>query len=123
MTHVKKAACGLPFFMPRLAIDGLGQHHIARQDRHQPREVAQRQSLQLQIARQRREFIEGLLSQTLIVHMIRTRRIPFVQSRAAWPLFAMDWNRVCISTVLAWNTHHIRPKVRISKIELIGPKK
>ncbi len=28
-------------------------------------------------------FIEGLLSQTLIVHMIRTRRIPFVQSRAA----------------------------------------
>ncbi len=34
-------------------------------------------------------FIEGLLSQTLIVHMIRTRRIPFVQSRAARPLFAM----------------------------------
>jgi len=34
-------------------------------------------------------FIEGLLSQTLIVHMIRTRRIPFVQSRAAWPLFVM----------------------------------
>jgi Mg2+-importing ATPase len=26
-------------------------------------------------------FIEGLLSQTLIVHMIRTRRIPFIQSR------------------------------------------
>lgn len=34
-------------------------------------------------------FVEGLLSQTLIVHMIRTRRIPFIQSRAAWPLFAM----------------------------------
>jgi Mg2+-importing ATPase len=34
-------------------------------------------------------FIEGLLSQTLIVHMIRTRRIPFVQSRAAWPVLAM----------------------------------
>lgn len=31
-------------------------------------------------------FIEGLLTQTLIVHMIRTRRIPFIQSRAAWPL-------------------------------------
>jgi Mg2+-importing ATPase len=31
-------------------------------------------------------FVEGLLSQTLIVHMIRTRRIPFIQSRAAWPL-------------------------------------
>jgi Mg2+-importing ATPase len=31
-------------------------------------------------------FVEGLLSQTLIVHMIRTNRIPFIQSRAAWPL-------------------------------------
>jgi Mg2+-importing ATPase len=28
-------------------------------------------------------FIEGLLSQTLIVHMIRTRKIPFFQSRAS----------------------------------------
>lgn len=31
-------------------------------------------------------FVEGLISQTLIVHMIRTRRIPFIQSRAAMPL-------------------------------------
>jgi len=34
-------------------------------------------------------FVVGLLSQTLIVHMIRTRRIPFIQSRAAWPLMLM----------------------------------
>lgn len=34
-------------------------------------------------------FIEGLLSQTLVVHLIRTRKIPFLQSRAAWPLLAM----------------------------------
>ncbi len=34
-------------------------------------------------------FVEGLISQTLIVHMIRTRRIPFVQSSAAWPLTIM----------------------------------
>ena len=34
-------------------------------------------------------FVVGLLSQTLIVHMIRTRRIPFIQSRAAWPLIVM----------------------------------
>ncbi|MQR00758.1 magnesium-translocating P-type ATPase [Glaciimonas soli] len=33
-------------------------------------------------------FVEGLLTQTLIVHMIRTRKIPFVQSRASWPLLA-----------------------------------
>ncbi|AMO97109.1 magnesium-translocating P-type ATPase [Collimonas fungivorans] len=34
-------------------------------------------------------FIEGLLSQTLIVHMIRTRKIPFFQSRASWALMSM----------------------------------
>ena len=34
-------------------------------------------------------FVEGLLSQTLIVHIIRTGRIPFVQSRAAAPLLFM----------------------------------
>ncbi|TCV92331.1 Mg2+-importing ATPase [Luteibacter rhizovicinus] len=34
-------------------------------------------------------FIEGLLSQTLIVHMIRTRRIPFLQSVASAPVLAL----------------------------------
>jgi Mg2+-importing ATPase len=34
-------------------------------------------------------FVEGLATQTLIVHMIRTARIPFVQSRAAAPLMVM----------------------------------
>jgi P-type Mg2+ transporter len=31
-------------------------------------------------------FIEGLLTQTFIVHMIRTSKIPFIQSRATLPL-------------------------------------
>ena len=31
-------------------------------------------------------FIEGLLSQTLIVHMIRTQKLPFLQSTAAAPV-------------------------------------
>lgn len=31
-------------------------------------------------------FIEGLLSQTLIVHMIRTCKIPFIQSRVSFPV-------------------------------------
>jgi len=34
-------------------------------------------------------FIVGLLTQTLIVHMIRTPKIPFFQSRAAAPLMVM----------------------------------
>jgi Mg2+-importing ATPase len=31
-------------------------------------------------------FVESLLTQTLIIHIIRTNRIPFVQSRASWPM-------------------------------------
>ncbi|MCX8747626.1 magnesium-translocating P-type ATPase [Snodgrassella sp. B3800] len=34
-------------------------------------------------------FVEGLLSQTLVVHMLRTRKIPFVQSTAALPVLLM----------------------------------
>ena len=30
----------------------------------------------------------GLLTQTLVVHLIRTPKLPFVQSHAAWPLMA-----------------------------------
>ena len=39
-------------------------------------------------------FVVGLLTQTLIVHMIRTQHIPFIQSRAATPvilLTATSW--------------------------------
>jgi Mg2+-importing ATPase len=34
-------------------------------------------------------FVESLLSQTLIVHMIRTRKIPFIQSWATAPVVAL----------------------------------
>ncbi len=33
-------------------------------------------------------FVEGLLTQTFIVHMIRTVKVPFIESRASWPLLA-----------------------------------
>lgn len=35
-------------------------------------------------------FVEGLLSQTLIIHMIRTKKIPFVQSRASTPVLLLS---------------------------------
>ncbi len=38
-------------------------------------------------------FVVGLLTQTLVVHMVRTQYIPFVQSRASTPLIVMT---VCI---------------------------
>jgi len=31
-------------------------------------------------------FVESLMTQTLIIHIIRTNKIPFVGSRASWPL-------------------------------------
>ena len=34
-------------------------------------------------------FVFGLLSQVLIVHIIRTPKIAFIQSRASWPLLGM----------------------------------
>lgn len=34
-------------------------------------------------------FVEGLLSQTLIIHLIRTRKIPFIQSWATAPVVAL----------------------------------
>jgi Mg2+-importing ATPase len=40
-------------------------------------------------------FVESLLTQTLIIHVIRTNKIPFLQSRASWPL------RVTSSVIMA----------------------
>ncbi|NMA96281.1 MAG: magnesium-translocating P-type ATPase, partial [Clostridiales bacterium] len=34
-------------------------------------------------------FMVGLLTQTLVVHMLRTEKIPFIQSRATWPVMIM----------------------------------
>ncbi|WP_374244183.1 magnesium-translocating P-type ATPase [Zoogloea sp.] len=46
-------------------------------------------------------FVEGLLSQTLAVHMIRTRRLPFVESRPALPLAAMTAATVLTGIAIA----------------------
>src|SRR5574337_112394 len=49
-------------------------------------------------------FIEGLLSQTLIVHMIRTRRIPFVQSFAAAPVLGLTLAIIVIGMLIPFST-------------------
>ncbi len=41
-------------------------------------------------------FVVGLLTQTLVVHMLRTPKLPFVQSHAAAPLMAMTLAIVAI---------------------------
>jgi P-type Mg2+ transporter len=44
-------------------------------------------------------FVESLLTQTLIIHVIRTNKIPFLQSRASWPLIMTS---LAIMLVGAW---------------------
>jgi Mg2+-importing ATPase len=46
-------------------------------------------------------FVESLFTQTLIIHVIRTNKIPFIQSRASWPLIITS---VIIVAVGAWLT-------------------
>lgn len=46
-------------------------------------------SVEMQALFQSGWFIEGLLSQTLVVHMLRTRKIPFFQSTAALPVLLL----------------------------------
>ncbi|MBV4451473.1 MULTISPECIES: magnesium-translocating P-type ATPase [Pseudomonas] len=45
-------------------------------------------------------FVVGLLTQTLIVHMIRTPKIPFLQSRAAMPLMVMTGGIMAVGIFL-----------------------
>ena len=45
-------------------------------------------------------FIESLLTQTLVVHMIRTRRIPFLQSIAAAPVLGLTTAIIVIGMVI-----------------------
>jgi Mg2+-importing ATPase len=44
-------------------------------------------------------FVESLLTQTLIIHVIRTNKIPFIQSRASWQLVMTS---VAIMVVGMW---------------------
>jgi len=48
-------------------------------------------------------FVEGLLSQTLIVHMIRTRKIPFIQSSASLPVMFLTATVMAIGIVIPFS--------------------
>ena len=45
-------------------------------------------------------FVESLWTQTLIIHMIRTKKIPFVQSRASSPVIAMTVIALIVGTII-----------------------
>lgn len=48
-------------------------------------------------------FVEGLLSQTLIVHMIRTRKVPFVQSTASWQVMLMTFSIMIVGVCIPFS--------------------
>lgn len=48
-------------------------------------------------------FVEGLLTQTLVVHMIRTKKIPFIQSTAGWPMLLMTACAVSLGIFLPFS--------------------
>ena len=48
-------------------------------------------------------FVVGLLTQTLIVHMIRTQHIPFIQSRAATPVILLTASVMAIGIYLPFS--------------------
>ena len=49
-------------------------------------------------------FVEGLLSQTLIVHMIRTRKVPFIQSSASWSVMLMTFSIMAIGICIPFTS-------------------
>ena len=45
-------------------------------------------------------FVESMWSQTLVIHMIRTPKIPFIQSRASWPVTLLTAAGIAVLTVI-----------------------
>ncbi|MEI8075350.1 MAG: magnesium-translocating P-type ATPase [Bacteroidota bacterium] len=57
-------------------------------------------------------FIEGLLSQTLIVHMIRTKKIPFIESWATTPVVALTSLIILIGIALPFTPFAVALKLQ-----------
>ena len=61
-------------------------------------------------------FVEGLLSQTLIIHMIRTRKIPFIQSWATAPVVALTTLIMAIGIILPFSS--LAPTLKMQPLPL-----
>ncbi len=47
-------------------------------------------------------FVESMWSQTLVIHMIRTPKIPFIQSRASAPLTLLTFTGITVLTIIPY---------------------
>jgi Mg2+-importing ATPase len=45
-------------------------------------------------------FVESMWTQTLVIHMIRTPKIPFIQSRASAPLTLLTFTGIAVLTII-----------------------
>ncbi|MEG2633239.1 MAG: magnesium-translocating P-type ATPase [Oscillospiraceae bacterium] len=45
-------------------------------------------------------FVESMWSQTLVIHMIRTPKIPFIESRASLPVTALTFSGIAVLTLI-----------------------
>ena len=53
---------------------------------------------------QARWFVESMWTQTLVIHMIRTPKIPFIQSRASAPLTLLTFTGIALLTAIPFTT-------------------
>lgn len=47
-------------------------------------------------------FVESLWSQTLVIHMIRTPKVPFIQSRASLPVLLLSSASITVGTIVPY---------------------
>lgn len=47
-------------------------------------------------------FVESLWSQTLVIHMIRTPKVPFIQSRASLPVLLLTSVSIAVGTIIPY---------------------
>jgi Mg2+-importing ATPase len=61
-------------------------------------------------------FVESLWSQTLVIHMIRTPRLPFIHSRASWQVALFTTLGIAFGTVIPYTP--LAPGFRMTSLPL-----
>ena len=59
-------------------------------------------------------FVESLLTQTLIIHVIRTNKVPLLQSRSSWPVLAMSLLIMAVGVAIPFSP--LAPYLGFSKL-------
>ena len=65
-------------------------------------------------------FVESLLTQTLIIHVIRTNKIPFLQSRPSWPLMVMSVVIMAIGIAIPFTPLGALPRLHAAAAALLA---